>query len=1017
VSDAGFFLSVAQKHALGDPTQKSLPIVSVRLPLPDGFVEAQLTERLLAAHSRYDILRTGFVWPAGSTAVLQAPTAAPAPVVARYPEADFPAELAEEVAGEVTFGSGAPLRIAICGPDLILIAAAPVADERSLLLLGAELLSGEVAEADPLQFSDYVGWESEQLADDSADARIARGFWDGVVDTDALNDADVVNSDEFSPLPTRDTRAIAVHVDEALSAPVWLALWAAVRARYAAPDSDATLLAVLVSGRVDDDLTTAIGPYERFVPISVAHDSGISITTLADRMRADLSAAHRFAVHAPDVRVEAAFAERSSAALVLSRGAFPMELVVVDGRATLFYVEDVVGAAAARRLVDQLTVLAGQLDVPAATVDIRGEAERAEVARLLTGAGVAPRPASDSFVSVLDEHAARQPTAVAVAHGEENLTYAQLAEQTSSVASALSGVGVAAGSVVAVLANRSLDLIVGALGVLRAGGAYVALEPTSPPARIAEQLRLASVSVVLSDDPSFRVDDAAAGSDAPAAPVSVLNLGDAVHGQIAAASTPGPAAAAASESPAYLIFTSGSTGAPKPVVVSHGNVLAYVDAISDRMGLDSATRFASVTGLSTDLGNTAVFGALLSGGTLELVPTDAVADPKLLSELLGAHAVTALKITPSHLRALLADGASRLDLPLLVIGGERLDAELVASARAAGVGRVINHYGPTETTIGVLTYEVPAQPGPFIPIGSPLPHVRAYVLDPQGIPAPWGAIGQLAIGGAGVTQGYAGRAEETAQRFVPEPGHDGSSMYLTGDLVALDDSGSVVFHGRADGQIKVRGYRVELGEIESRLRQQDGISEAAVLAENDVLTGFVVASNDLDVDVVRRRLAQELPEFMVPHDLVVMDRIPRTSSGKLDRRRLLDSLNTPSAAPSVKEQPRTETEAALLEIWRDVLPVRDIGIHDNFFQIGGHSLIATRVIARARERFDVDIPLHVIFATSDIAGMAADIDGRRASTSSEADELASLLDQLESISDEEAARLLLAEGGRPADDM
>jgi amino acid adenylation domain-containing protein len=989
VTTSGFELSIGQSQAVGATATSTLPTVQVAVPVSAPVAPELLAERLADSYARYDVLRTAFVRPVGLTTLLQSIGSTAAPEIGSHPGVALDVALGLERDAPFPLAGGQGVRVAVTDDHLLLTAAAAVADDRSLRLLAAELLSGDVAEADPLQFVDYASWEAEQLEDESADARIARSYWANALDDEAAAAA--------HELPMLELRSVPVRVDASLDADRWLALWAAVRARHAGPDSDGVVIAVAVSGRVDADLENAIGPYERYVPLVVANDPTASLKSLTARVIADAGAAHRFAVFAPEPVTATAFAAREKTSALPARGAFAVELVVTDGAATLWYAPERITPDHAERLAIQLKTLAAAAiadpDLPLAGIDVLGDAERAAIAATLTGSQA--HEVTGSITEVIARHAGTHPDSPAVVHGADELTYAGLDGRSAAIAAALPQ----GPSLIGVLLDRSVDLVAAAIGVLRAGGAYVALEPASPPARIAEQLALADVSTVITDR-----------TLAASLPDSVRPV---FLDEIPASADPAASTApAAHDDPAYVIFTSGSTGTPKPVVVTNGNVLVYGDSIRRRLGLDDQTRFAAVSGLSTDLGNTAVFGALLSGGALELVPTDVVGDGPTLARLLTAHGVTALKITPSHLRALLAGGDVPVPLPLLVLGGEALDPDLVAAARAAGVQRVVNHYGPTETTVGVFTYELPAAPTAPIPIGRPLDHVRAYVLDAQGLPTPLGAVGQLVLGGPSVAAGYANRPDETAERFVAEPGHD-TPMYRTGDNVRIDDNGDVVFLGRSDGQVKIRGYRVELGEIEARLRQDDSIEQAAVVADDDVLTAYVVGT-DVDSDRIRRRLADELPAFMIPQSVVTLDRLPLTPSGKLDRRRLAASAQ-PAAGSGSVAAPRTETEAALMKIWRDVLPTADLGVDDNFFQVGGHSLIATKVVARARAHFGVDIPLHVIFASSTVASMAADIDARRPEPHGD-DDMAGLLDDLESISDEEAARLLGAESTRGADD-
>jgi hypothetical protein len=292
--------------------------------------------------------------------------------------------------------------------------------------------------------------------------------------------------------------------------------------------------------------------------------------------------------------------------------------------------------------------------------------------------------------------------------------------------------------------------------------------------------------------------------------------------------------------------------------------------------------------------------------------------------------------------------------------------------------------------------------------------VRAYVVDRRGVPTPFGAPGELLIAGPAVSAGYPGRPDDAERGFPPEPGRPGRRMYRTGDQVRLLDDGAAVFEGRGDGQVKVRGYRVEIGEIEERLRSDPAVGQAAVTAADDELVGYLVAASGahLDAEAVRDRLAARVPQQFVPTRLVVLERFPLTPSGKLDRRRLREE-ERPAPVRAVRE-PRTETEAELVSIWTEVLNLPAVGVDDDFFRIGGHSLVATKAIARCRTRFGIDLPLHVIFAHPTIEAIAAEIDERRSRT---AEDLTGLLDELDALTDEEAALLLESEPLRTGDDL
>jgi acyl-coenzyme A synthetase/AMP-(fatty) acid ligase/acyl carrier protein len=427
-----------------------------------------------------------------------------------------------------------------------------------------------------------------------------------------------------------------------------------------------------------------------------------------------------------------------------------------------------------------------------------------------------------------------------------------------------------------------------------------------------------------------------------------------------------------------------------------------------------------VTAISTDLGNTAVFPALCSGGTLVLVSPAAASDAAAAAAFLRANPIDVLKITPSHLSALLTGGDAADVLPAtwLVIGGEALSWDLVGRVRELASCRILNHYGPTETTIGACTSVVADGPGTYAPatapIGRPIANTSCYVLDERGRCVPEWALGELHIGGAGVAQGYVGQPELTAERFHTDPFSDdpGARTYATGDLVRLLPDGEIEFVGRRDDQLKIRGFRVEPSEVEAVLRMYPPVRETVVIGHDDGrgerrLVAYVVADGSVTADDLKRHAAQWLPDVMIPSAFVTIESLPLTPSGKVDRLALPapDQANGRSADAYVA--PRTPVEETVAAIWINVLGIERVGVNDDFFALGGHSLLATQIIAQIRSDLSVNLPLHSLFTAPTVATLSAQV----VQMMGEDEETAKLLAEVDDLSDDEVERLLAGEPG------
>ena len=581
-----------------------------------------------------------------------------------------------------------------------------------------------------------------------------------------------------------------------------------------------------------------------------------------------------------------------------------------------------------------------------------------------------------------EEVARRDPDRTALVHEQQVLSYGALNARANQLARDLMSMGVGPDVPVALCVERSLDMIVGILGILKAGGAYVPLDHALPPQRLATLIEESRAPVVVCQQ---HLSDLFAESHA-----RLLVLDDA-SGRVSQGARENCCSGVTPSNLAYALFTSGSTGTPKGVLIEHRQLLNYVDGVCNRLQLPSDASFATVSSFAADLGNTAIFPALLGGGCLHIVSQDRVMDPAAMAEYGERHGVDCLKIVPSHLGALLSSPRPERVLPrrCLVLGGEASSWDLVNRIEALSSDcRVMNHYGPTETTVGVLAYRherghLRTDDSDTLPLGRPLSNSQIYLLDSRARPVPIGVNGELHIGGAGVSRGYVNRPDQTAASFVPNPfsSDPGARMYRTGDVARYLSDGNVEFLGRADHQVKIRGFRVELGEIESVLEEHGSVEAAIVMAREDVpgdkrLVGYVVRRGDARVtaDELRDYVRERLPEYMVPTAIALLDQLPLNRNGKVDRGALPPITLTPDQGKRPAVLPRTTTEERLMEIWSEVLNNRSLGVHDDFFESGGHSLLAMQLIVRVREAFHVDLPLPALFDTPTVAGLAQSIE-------------------------------------------
>ncbi|HEX8559178.1 MAG TPA: amino acid adenylation domain-containing protein [Pyrinomonadaceae bacterium] len=590
---------------------------------------------------------------------------------------------------------------------------------------------------------------------------------------------------------------------------------------------------------------------------------------------------------------------------------------------------------------------------------------------------------ADATVHELFERQARlTPHAPALVFEAERVTYAELDERASRLAAHLRRGGVGAESRVGVLLERSTELVVGLLGVLKAGGAYVPLDPEYPAERLRFMAEDAGLSLVLTGGKLSEL-AAALAQGAGAAVVRVDESGD----EPAGVEEDMPRAAVSPDNLAYVIYTSGSTGRPKGAMLAHRGVVNRLLWMQDAYGLTPHDRVMQKTPYSFDVSVWEFFWPLLAGATLVVARPGGHRDAAYLVRTIADERITTLHFVPSMLQAFLREEGLEAcrSLRRVVCSGEALSHETQERFFAALDAELHNLYGPTEASIDVTYWECERGGGRrTVPIGRPIANTRLYILDGEMRPAPVGVRGELHLGGVALARGYHARPGLTAEKFVPDPfsSEGGARLYRTGDVARYLPDGAVEFLGRADGQVKVRGFRVELGEIEAALAGHELVSDAVVAAlggesePDGRLVAYVVAGDERRPPApaeLRAYLKEKLPEYMIPHDYVPLDALPLTPSGKIDRRALPTPERSRAAAGQDYAPPGTEVEELLAGIWAEVLRVERVGVQDDFFALGGHSLLATRIISRVRDLFKVETPLQTFFAEPTVAGLGRSV--------------------------------------------
>ncbi len=647
-------------------------------------------------------------------------------------------------------------------------------------------------------------------------------------------------------------------------------------------------------------------------------------------------------------------------------------------------------------------------------LDIMGDEERERILYRWNDTGC-EYGGSESLAGMFREAAGRYGEREAVVCGDESISYSELDERSDCLAGYLRGLGVGFEDQVGVYMHRGLDMMVSVLGILKGGGAYVPLDREYPVERLSYMVECSGIEVVLVSGggggliPGIRETDV---------------LGDWDEISVCRDSCPGDGVSG--DSVGYVLYTSGSTGRPKGVLMPVGSLVNLIRWQVDEFGDEGAGRrvlqFAS---LSFDVSFQEMFSTWVSGGVVDVVSSEVKKDPERLWGHIaerGIERVFLPFVALQQLAGVSGGGMRGSELKEVITAGEQLRVTESVREMFRGSGcRLINQYGPTETHVvtaewlgdDVDSWEV------LPSIGAPVSNVRLYLLDGDLEPVPVGVEGELYVGGSAVSRGYGGEGGRTAESYLPDRyGGGGGRLYATGDIGRYRPDGRIDFIGRRDDQVKVRGYRVELGEVESVLCGYEGVRDAVVVSREYEgtgvgLTGYLIMDGDIEVDGLRDYLGDRLPGYMIPAEFIRVDEFPLTPSGKVDRSGLPEPEGRRISRGGEYVAPETEVEEALASVWSEILGLDRVGVEDNFFELGGHSLLATRVVSRVREMFQIELPLRTLFEKPELKNLAGEIEkiveGGESKSAPEIKPLARekrIIDELDEITDEKAGKRL-----------
>ncbi|MBW4617803.1 MAG: amino acid adenylation domain-containing protein [Cyanosarcina radialis HA8281-LM2] len=884
------------------------------------------------------------------------------------------------------------------------------------------------------QYIQFSEWQNELLQDD--DAAIGQNYWQGpkfsaspILPFEKKATEDIqFSSDVYGiKLETQLTQKIAALANRCHStiADLLFACWQTLIYRIVGKSEFA--IATPFSGRKYEELDRCLGLLAKYLPVGCALENNFKISEVVAQLRETLQQHEKWQEYGDIVESPISFEFVELPENRLAGGVtftleklyavgdrFKVKLACIQQEESLttewHYDRQLIDRGWIEYLAEQFqALLVSVVNNPEATIgqlDILSDRQLQQLLIEFNQTSV-NYPQNKCVHQLFENQVERSPDAIAIVFGDKQLTYREVNTRADLLAGYLQQLGVGKEVIVGIYLERSPEVIIALLAILKAGGAYLPIDPALPPAGLIWRLQDAKAPVLITQQ--------SLAANLPKLTTQIVYLENLPanpaygRGALAKPCPPGLLLCAPTSlnNLAYVIYTSGSTGKPKGVAVEHQQILNYLHGILDRSNLPAGASYATVSTFAADLGNTAIFPALCTGGCLHIISQEIASDPVALADYCDRYPIDCLKIVPSHLATLLANSSSPAILPRqrLILGGEVANWELIAQIQALSPDcQIINHYGPTETTVGVLTYPVKNRPdcAATVPLGSPLPNTQVYILDRYLKPVPIGVTGELYIGGSLVSRGYLNQPELTAEKFIRNPFEKivgaqsfdklrnsfaplqkavGNLIYKTGDLARYLPDGNIEFLGRMDSQVKIRGFRVELGEIETVLSQHPQVQQVAVSIWEEKpgdrrLVAYIGPRQQKapTLSDIRSFLREKLPEYTIPSALIVLKALPLTSNGKIDRRSLPIPSSDRSEAEAIYIAPRTPTEAKMAAIWAKILGLERVGIHDNFFELGGHSLLLTQLLVQVREAFDTDLSLNTLFTSPTVASLVDKID-------------------------------------------